>query len=461
MHGQAGGYVALAAGTPQTLRAHALELSTLENPEWVRRKQRGLYLGKTPRNLCFAEVCPDGRLAVPIGAAQRAAREHTPALDFGPIKPAATPAAMRATAGLRPYQRRVIDAVLKAGRSGLIVAPCGSGKTRIGLALAASIAPAASPAALHRPILVIVHTRELLAQWSEEAARIFGAAAVATVSGGKASGGSTAAVWVALVQSAAAIPPEVRQYASVLLVDECHHTSAKTYRDLVGLCAAPYRYGLTATPARADGLGQIAEIFLGQVLARIEPGELQAEGHTAPFQFFAIDTGWWYPWEAGEPLHELILAMVANEPRNATITALAAAECKQGRPTLVVTGRVDHAQHLAHKLHEQGVDAHALTGAMRAADRAAVVARMRAGVPIVVCATTVADEGLDWPTLATLILATPSRAAGRMVQRCGRVMRIAEGKGRPRVYDLVDDVAVLRGQAAARRKAIAELRAGA
>ena len=103
--------------------------------------------------------------------------------------------------------------------------------------------------------------------------------------------------------------------------------------------------------------------LVAQVLARIEPGELQAEGHTAPFQFFAIDTGWWYPWEAGEPLHELILAMIANEPRNATITALAAAECKQGRPTLVVTGRVDHAQHLAHRLHEQGVDAHALTGA--------------------------------------------------------------------------------------------------
>lgn len=461
MHGQVGGYVAISSEAPAARRAHAAELATIENPEWVRRKQRGLYLGKTPRKLSFSEVTPDGRLLIPIGGAQRPASEYTPELAFTPIDPPETPAEMRAGEGLRPYQLRVVEQVLEAGRSGLIVAPCGSGKTRIGLALAACVAPHVPPKARPRPILVIVHTRELLAQWSEEAARLFGAVAVATVSGGKAKGESTAGVWVALVQSARAIPPAVLEYASVLLVDECHHTSAKTYRDLVGVCAAPYRYGLTATPARADGLGQIAEIFLGSVLARIEPGELQAEGHTAPFEFFAIETGWWYPWEAGEPLHDLILAMIANEPRNATITALAAAECKQGRSTLIVTGRVDHAEHLAHRLHAQGVDAHALTGAMRDADRAAVVARMRAGVPIVVCATTIADEGLDWPALATLVLATPSRAAGRMVQRCGRVMRIAAGKGRPRVYDLVDDVSVLRGQAAARRKAISELRAGA
>lgn len=453
MRKHVGGYVELGADEDAATIARAVALATIENPEFVRRKQLGLYLGKTPKQLCFAERAPSGGTRIPIGAAQRLEAA------FAPFTSARTADAAAAREGLRDYQRAAISRALDAGRSGIIVAPCGSGKTRIGLALAAEVAQEPRK----RPILVIVHTRELMAQWASEAARIFGAGNVGTVSAGKAqcADDPTASVWVALVQSARAIPPDVLTGAGVLLVDECHHTSARTYRELVGACGAPHRYGLTATPARADGLGQIAEMFLGDVLARIEPGALQAAGHTAPFEFHAINTGWWHPWEAGEPLHELVLAMVANEPRNATIVALAAAECKQGRSVLIVTGRVDHAAHLAQRLHAQGVDAHALTGAMRDADRAAVVARMRAGVPIVVCATTIADEGLDWPSLATLILATPSRAAGRMVQRCGRVMRIAEGKGRPRVYDLVDDVSVLRGQAAARRKAIAELMAGA
>jgi superfamily II DNA or RNA helicase len=57
-----------------------------------------------------------------------------------------------------------------------------------------------------------------------------------------------------------------------------------------------------------------------------------------------------------------------------------------------------------------------------------------------------ADEGLDVPGLCAVHLAAPSRAAGRIEQRVGRIMRPAAGKGQPVVYDYVDDDSLMLSQ---------------
>lgn len=60
--------------------------------------------------------------------------------------------------------------------------------------------------------------------------------------------------------------------------------------------------------------------------------------------------------------------------------------------------------------------------------------------------------GLDVPGLDALVVASTGRAAGRAVQRLGRVMRVAEGKAQPLVVDVVDPTP-FGGQAAARARA--------
>lgn len=79
--------------------------------------------------------------------------------------------------------------------------------------------------------------------------------------------------------------------------------------------------------------------------------------------------------------------------------------------------------------------------------------RFREGSVKVLCATSLADEGLDIERLSRLILATPARAEGRTIQRLGRLMRPHPGKGTPVLYDLVDDLPMARRQHAARRRA--------
>jgi ERCC4-related helicase len=57
----------------------------------------------------------------------------------------------------------------------------------------------------------------------------------------------------------------------------------------------------------------------------------------------------------------------------------------------------------------------------------------------VVCATSLADEGLDISRLERLVLAAPSMAEGRTIQRTGRLMRPDPGKQAPILFDLVDE----------------------
>lgn len=66
-------------------------------------------------------------------------------------------------------------------------------------------------------------------------------------------------------------------------------------------------------------------------------------------------------------------------------------------------------------------------------------------------------EGFDCSGLSSLFLTTPIKFKGRLLQVIGRILRPGDGK-RPVVYDYVDELQpVLRAQARARGKALAEV----
>nr|WP_245669843.1 DEAD/DEAH box helicase family protein [Micromonospora mirobrigensis] len=67
------------------------------------------------------------------------------------------------------------------------------------------------------------------------------------------------------------------------MVDECHHLGAAAYEHSVKRIAAQFWLGLTATPTRRDGLGQLVTWQLGPVrhtLTDEEQGTLAAAMHT-------------------------------------------------------------------------------------------------------------------------------------------------------------------------------------
>jgi len=130
---------------------------------------------------------------------------------------------------------------------------------------------------------------------------------------------------------------------------------------------------------------------------------------------------------------------------------------EEGGTFLALCGRVEWCQRLARRVQDKGVDADALFSKVGVKKRRTTLERLRSGDLHVVFATTLADVGLDVPTLDRAVIAFPGRAKGRATQRLGRLMR-PDGALQPLIRDLVQvNVPPLLNQWWSRKRAYIEI----
>ncbi|MGW5667833.1 DEAD/DEAH box helicase [Micromonospora sp. NPDC003776] len=170
-----------------------------------------------------------------------------------------------------------------------------------------------------------------------------------------------------------------------VVVDECHHLGGAAYEHSVKRIAAQFWLGLTATPTRRDGLGQLVDWQLGPVrhtLTDEAQGTLAATMHsdagpdercssTRPHSSPATCT-WTRP--ARSP--EVHRRLAVDEARNAQIADDVVAALTRGRNCLVLTRRVAHVEALTALFSARGHQALVLQGTMNTTNRRAVVDRL-------------------------------------------------------------------------------------
>lgn len=337
---------------------------------------------------------------------------------------------------LRPYQADALAAWAETAW-GSIVAPCGAGKTEMGIAAMRACG------GLHRTI-VLVHTHDLAEQWRERIRLRLGVEA-GLVGGGKDQ--RDRPVVVALMQTLDRWGwwerYEWGRRYGLVIQDEAHHAPCSTLAAILSSLPCFRRLGLTATPTREDGLTDWIWWSCGPMVHRIMEGDLEEAGATMRPEVRRVRSDW----EPSAKALRLGWAAVVGElvtdgERNALLLRLARDLVRDGRVVLLLTDRVDHATWLAAQL-----DGEALVGPRTKRQRAATLEAARSGDLLVVTATTVADEGLDLPRLDAVILACPSKNEGRVQQRIGRALRPGEGKRAPVVLDVVDSWGPLQGWA--------------
>jgi len=330
----------------------------------------------------------------------------------------------------REYQAEAVEAFLSAG-SGVIEAPCGSGKTAIGIKAIAR---------LQTPALVLVHTIDLLEQWKGRLK--------ACISPEPEIGDD---VVVETVQTLVRRPWRDRakwgKRFGLVIMDEAHHVPAETFSDVVSSMPARYRLALTATPERADGLTELLHWHFGPTVYRVDRDQLRDAGQILTPAVRMVQTGFKVDFARTE-WTRMLTDMSRDNDRNDILLGTIRELVEGGHKVLLITERVNHARELAEALSGDSLRAEALTGSMSKKMREVVIQDAIAGAVDVLCATKLADEGLDMPCLSAVVLAMPiSKALGKVEQRVGRIMRPYEGKPSPVVVDLVDDAKPLQGLA--------------
>src|SRR5438128_6114410 len=108
----------------------------------------------------------------------------------------------------------------------IIIAPQDSGKTIVALAIIAQ---------KKQPALIIVHRKQLFDQWIERIEAFLGIAKtfIGKITAGNEKVGTH--ITVAMIQSIASLPNPAELYKSfgTIIVDECHHVPAKTFRQVI------------------------------------------------------------------------------------------------------------------------------------------------------------------------------------------------------------------------------------
>ncbi len=406
------------------------------NPEYTKACMRGGIPDDEIDQYCYAcTELPNGDICLPRGAVQdvkMVAALKRAKIQWQDERGAGEPLDCRLTltdgGELRDYQAEGVDQIEKY-LQGMIVLPCGGGKTYLGMGAIHRIA---------RSTLVIVPTTDLLHQWAEDARNVLGVEPAIFGDGKHQIGPLTIATKAALCH-----PNhqglDLSRFGFVLF-DECHRVAARTCQELLRRIPARYRLGLTATPDRADGTTKLVRYSFGDTLLERTVDELVDDGWLVLPEVEAVFTSFQYrlPEEPSfRQLNKLTDALMNSDPRNATIAQLVGAEPNETW-LILCPSRTLHCHILAALISNRyKLKTLSVTGEMSKKKRRIAMQAFRDGELQVMCATSLADEGLNIKRLSRIVLALPESSRRGTTQRLGRCMR-PFGAKTPKVYDVVD-----------------------
>ena len=145
--------------------------------------------------------------------------------------------------------------------------------------------------------------------------------------------------------------------------------------------------------------------------------------------------------------HQRDRKLAKDQGRNRLIVEEAARLVMQGRQTLVLVKLVSHAHALAEAMAQRNISAESLVGAVSPTNRRLILGKLQTGAVQVVVATSLADEGLDIPSLDAVVLAAPTGNMSRIEQRVGRALRPHPDGQTPVIVDVVDSWGPFQGYA--------------
>ncbi len=317
-------------------------------------------------------------------------------------------------ASLFKYQQEAVDLTDKK-EMGVIVAPTGSGKTIIGLNIITK---------KKQPALIIVHRKQLFDQWIERIQSFLGIAEtfIGKISPGQQKIGTH--VTVAMIQSLASIEVENELFKSfgIIIIDECHHVPAKTFRQVIQNFSTYFMYGLTATPIRKNNDEKLIFIHIGEVIQEVK---FPIENNSSKKVSVIIrETDLFVPFDYKTDKTEMLAQILIHDSeRNRIIIDDIKTEANTGKKILVLTERKAHINILYQYL-KTNYEVITISGEDSETTRKIKFKQIKEGqFQILISTGQFLGEGSDMDNLECLVLAYPFAFEGKLIQYMGRVQR--------------------------------------
>jgi superfamily II DNA or RNA helicase len=279
--------------------------------------------------------------------------------------------------------------------------------------------------------LIFVHRKELMYQTARRMEKRLGCKVGIYGDGVK----SKRDITVAMIQTLSKMSDlKVFSDNAVVITDECHHIASNQMMDTLFKIPGSYRYGFSGTPLKYDSLSDMKLMAAtGEIGYAISNKYLIDSGYSAvPMVFIHIIESYdKLDWEL-EYQDAYDNLIVNNLIRNNKIVEKAKAA---SGTVLILVNRIDHGKILEEMLPNSVF----VSGNSDMTYRNSVLEKMQTGIPCVYIATPIYDEGIDVPSVDTIILAAGGKSHVKLLQRIGRGLRKKADENILSVHDFLDD----------------------
>lgn len=328
---------------------------------------------------------------------------------------------------LRDYQSACIDkmrdAIMSGERCALVQMATGLGKT-VTFSDLIRRHLAASP---RNKVLVIVHRTELAAQ---TIAKLKDIGIEASLEQAKSHGDRNARVVVSSIQTISQkkrLHNWKQDHFTMIVIDECHHVAAKTWKRTIKYFDKAIAIGFTATPTRTDK-EDISEI-LGRTTYSYPLHKAILDDWLVPPIPTYLDVGMDIK-DAIDDESEMIdderMGEILEEYLNEIVDKLPAVIGE--RTTLIFTPLVRTSQRLVELLNNRGIESAHVDGTTPKSARTEITDKFSSGEVQVVSNAQVFTEGYDNPRISAVVILRPTDSLTCFVQMVGRGLRPAPVK---------------------------------
>lgn len=327
---------------------------------------------------------------------------------------------------LRPYQHEGITNIFNSWREGkrsvLFQMPTGTGKT----VLFSEIVRMGFEK--ERKILIVVHRIELVDQITQKLKSK--GVQVGLIVAGKNSDYSKI-VQVASIQT---LSRREHPEANLIIIDECHHTKAETYKNLWDIYPDAKFLGVTATPIRLSGEG-FDDLF-DELIISMPVQKFIEQGYLVPITHFVCSNPnlSQVKQRQGDYMTKMLSDVMMDNSVMSDLVESYKDKCL-GKSAIIFAVDVEHSKQIVERFKNAGISCAHVDAKTAKQEREQILSDFRNGIIKVVSNVEIITEGFDFPECEVVQLARPTKSLSLYLQMVGRVMRPAKGKKEGIVLD--------------------------